>query len=74
MALSVFRLAQSPLQLERPAWHETAHFPPEQTEPAAHTVPHPPQLSTSFAVFVQVPLQVESPAWHVSPHLPPEQT
>jgi hypothetical protein len=72
--LSFVKLAQRPLHSVRPAWHETAHMPAEQTSPVGHVFPQIPQLALSSRTFVQVPPQLVRPAWHVTAQAPPEQS
>jgi hypothetical protein len=42
--------------------HERPHAPCEQTSPAAHFVPHAPQLFSSLDVIVQAPPHESCPA------------
>jgi hypothetical protein len=71
LSLSVF--AQVPLQLVSPAWHDSAHDPPEHTSPAAQAVPQKPQFWLSVCWSTQVPLQFVRPTWQERAHEPLEQ-
>jgi hypothetical protein len=45
------------------------HTPPEQTCPAAHLVPHMPQLFGSVSGLEHVPLHSSSPVEHPVTHV-----
>jgi hypothetical protein len=54
---SVCSLTQAPLQLLRPAWHESVQAPAEQTKPPAQVKPHVPQFEGSLPTATHFPLQ-----------------
>ena len=58
----------------REAWQERAHEPAEQTSPASHGAPQPPQFLLSLWTLTQPPPHSESPDGQVVAHEPPEQT
>jgi hypothetical protein len=60
------------MQVVRPAAHDAAQCPVEQTCPAGHAIPHAPQFERSVDVFTQRPPQTVSGAGQVSAHMPPE--
>jgi hypothetical protein len=47
-----------------------AHAPPEQTWPAAHVLPHAPQLALSVASVTQAPPHTAWPEGQLVPHAP----
>ena len=53
--------------------HVVVQVPALQTCPAAHALPHAPQLATSTLVSLHVPLQLVRPP-HENSQLPPLQT
>jgi hypothetical protein len=59
---SLWVLLQTPLQLVRPAWHESWHVPLEQSWPAGHAIPQAPQFWLSLVSLTHVPEQLVRPA------------
>ena len=57
-ARSLITSRQVPLQSVRPAPHDTAHAPAEQTRPAEQTVPHAPQFRLSVSPSRHAPPQL----------------
>jgi hypothetical protein len=60
--------------LAEPPRHWIPHEPWEQTSPAAHGFPQPPQFAGSFWISTQRPPHAVVPPEHASAQVPPEQT
>jgi hypothetical protein len=61
------------MQSACPTAQLVVHMPIEHTCPAAHAVPHAPQLARSVCVSRHEPIQLLWPAWHDGTHAPAAQ-
>jgi hypothetical protein len=65
----LFVLKHDPLQFVVPVGHPV-HTPRRQVSPAAHALPHVPQLFSSVSVTTHAPPQFRVPVGHAITHVP----